>query len=317
MCRGWLVGASLAGFYGLSAWATQQWGQYAQVGSLLEDVNAYGSYLVLTLFIAWGEWLTEKGWWARAVAGLVILLTILMIPLAGSRIAMIAAMAGAGIAWITLAKSVKWGWLRGGVLAALGGGILLFSLAGGYGLIDRAFQAHPKLVSLGLARVAQAADARLVLDVWRDSRQGLAAAGIRMVEENPVFGLGPGTAYRELGLGDYLNPDDKRYTISGHENLHNYFVQVAAETGLLGLAGFLWIVLAALAGGFSRDLGKERLLARFFSIGVGAYLITAFTSHPLILSRQALLFWGCLGILVASSRVGKATIGAASNSKDL
>src|SRR5574337_381780 len=179
VCRGWLVGAGLTGFYGLSVWATWQWGQYAQVGSLLEDVNAYGSYLVLTLFVAGGEWLTEKGWWARAVAGLVVLLTVLMIPLAGSRIAMIAATAGAGIAWTTLARSVKGRWVRGGVLAALGGGILLFSLAGGYGLIDRAFQTHPRLASLGLTRVAQAMDAGVVLEAWQRQRQGFAEAGIR------------------------------------------------------------------------------------------------------------------------------------------
>lgn len=306
VCRGWLVGAGLTGFYGLSVWATWQWGQYAQIGSLLEDVNAYGSYLVLILFIAWGEWLSEKKWWARAMAGLVVLLTVLMIPLAGSRIAMIAATVGAGIAWTTLARSVKGRWVRRGVLATLGGGILLFSIAGGHGLIDRVIQAHPKLASLGLAHVAQAVDAQFTLDRWWGSRRGLVAAGTRMIEENPVFGLGPGTAYRELGRGDYYEPDG-RYVIDRHENLHNYFVQVAAETGLLGLAGFLWAVLAIVVQGFLRNSGNDRLLARFFSIGVGAYLITAFTSHPLILSRQALLFWGSLGILRACSQLGHAS----------
>src|SRR5574337_1088390 len=114
-----------------------------QVESLLEDVNVYGSYLVLTLFIAWGEWLSEQGWWARAVAGLTILFTVVMIPLTGSRITIIAATAGTGIAWTTLARSVKERWVRGGVLAVLGSGILLFSLASGYGRVDRTFQAHP------------------------------------------------------------------------------------------------------------------------------------------------------------------------------
>jgi O-antigen ligase len=135
-------------------------------------------------------------------------------------------------------------------------------------------------------------DAGLVLKVWRETRQEFAAAGIRMVEENPAFGLGPGTAYRELGRGHYYGPDDK-YVIDRHENLHNYFLQVAAETGLLGLAGFLWAVLAVVARAYSRDLGEERPLARLFAIGVTGYLITAFTSHPLILSKQAFLFlWG-------------------------
>lgn len=49
VCCGWLIGVLLTGAYGLSVWVAWQWGHYVQIESLLEDVNAYGSYLVLSL----------------------------------------------------------------------------------------------------------------------------------------------------------------------------------------------------------------------------------------------------------------------------
>lgn len=307
VCRGWLVGAFLTGIYGVSVWTPWKWSQlYAQTALLLEDVNSYGSYLVLTLFIAWGELLAERKPWARVLSGLTLLLTVWMIPLAGSRIAIIAATAGAGIAWTILAGSIRGCWIRASVLAAFVAGILLFTFVGGYALVEKTFDRRGVFYT-GMHKVVQAMDARLVLNIWQGDRQGLMAAGIRMVEESPALGLGPGTAYRELGRGRYYGPEDKGYVLDRYENLHNYFLQVAAETGLLGLAGFLWVVLAVVARGFFRDLGKERRLARLFSIGVGSYLITAFTSHPLILSKQAFLFWGGLGVLAACSQRGHAS----------
>jgi O-antigen ligase len=144
-------------------------------------------------------------------------------------------------------------------------------------------------------------DTEFVLNVWRGGRRPILVAGIRMAGEKPIFGQGPGTFYSKLG--DYFRPGDGGYR-PPHENAHNYFVQVAAETGMLGLAGFLWIVASGLVAGFSRAPEEERLRARLLAIGIVGYLITAFTGHPLLLSEQAFLFWGSLGILAACARLG-------------
>ena len=124
-----------------------------------------------------------------------------------------------------------------------------------------------------------------------------------MVGERPIFGQGPGTFYSKPG--DYYRPADGGYR-PPHENAHNYFVQVAAETGILGLAGFLWIVGSSLVAGFTRSPEGERRRARLLILGIGGYLITAFTGHPLVLSEQAFLFWGGLGILAACATLGQA-----------
>lgn len=300
MCRGWLFGGILTALYGLRMWTRHEGVMSPQVESVLDDVNSYGAYLVLTLFIAWREYLSEKELWARAMAGLTLLLMVWMIPLTGSRIAIIAATVGAGMAWMILARPGRERWIKGCVLAAIASAILLFPfVVGSRAVIKEAFQKHPRLFSAGLYRVAQAMDARSVLKAWWGFRQALSAAGLRMVIDKPAFGQGPGTFYSELG--QYYRPGDEGW-MPPYENAHNYFVQVAAETGVLGLAGFLWAVCAVMLPGFMGAPIEERRRIRLLTIGVGAYLFTALAQHPLVLSEQAFLFWGYLGILAACLR---------------
>jgi len=308
-CRGWLVGAVLTGAYGLWTWARYEGAWVKGFESVLDDTNSYGSYLVLTLFVAWAEWLTETVPWARALSVLTLVVTLWMLPLAGSRIAIIAATACAGIAWTILAKSAKARWIRGSVLAAFACLILLFPLLGGRKVIEKGVHNFPSLNTWGMQRLAQSIDAELMLDVWRGGRRPILAAGLRMVGDKPTFGQGPGTFVSKLR--NYYRPGDKG-SRPPYENAHNYFVQVAAETGLLGLAGFLWIVASSLIAGFARSSEAERRRARLLTLGIGGYLITAFSGHPLVLSEQAFLFWGSLGILGACTRLGQAAPNASS-----
>jgi O-antigen ligase len=64
-------------------------------------------------------------------------------------------------------------------------------------------------------------------------------AGLRMVGEAPLLGLGPGGVRRSYPR--YKHPDAIRPSTS---HLHNNLVQIAAERGLLGLATWLWIWVA-------------------------------------------------------------------------
>lgn len=301
VCRGWLVGGLLTGLYGF-LWAQPEDSSYnyPRIESVLDDINSYGAYLVLTLFMAWGEYLAEKVLWVRVMAVLTLLLTIWMLPLAGSRTALIGVATGVGIAWTTLARSRSARWIRGCVLVAVASAILVFPLLGGKKVIEEMLRNHPGPASWRVNRFAETMDARLVVKAWQEFHQALWAAGLRMVVDKPAFGHGPGTFYAELG--DYYRPGDKGWR-PPHENAHNYFIQIAAETGIFGLAGFLWCVGTVIVSGFTRALSGERLRTRLLTIGVGSYLLTALAQHPLVLSEQAFLFWGYLGILGACSRL--------------
>jgi O-antigen ligase len=146
-------------------------------------------------------------------------------------------------------------------------------------------------------------DARLVLKAWQEFHQALWAAGLRMVVDKPAFGQGPGTFYSKVG--HYYRPGDEGEK-PRHENAHNYFVQVAAETGIFGLAGFLWCVGIVMVPGFTRASIEKHSRTRLLAIGAGGYLFTALAQHPLVLSEQAFLFWGYLGILGACARLNRA-----------
>jgi O-antigen ligase len=84
-------------------------------------------------------------------------------------------------------------------------------------------------------------------------------AGIHMFFDHPLLGVGIGNygdAYPHYAIGIFVLP-------LGHA--HNYFINVAAEMGILGLLIYtLWlIVIAVLGSGIYRRLrSKERLLRR-------------------------------------------------------
>jgi O-antigen ligase len=71
------------------------------------------------------------------------------------------------------------------------------------------------------------------------------AAGAHMVRDAPLLGLGPGGVKQRYP--EYRDPAARR---PGTGHLHNNFVQIAAERGLLGLAAWLaiWITFFVRAG---------------------------------------------------------------------
>lgn len=66
-------------------------------------------------------------------------------------------------------------------------------------------------------------------------------AGLKMVSERPFFGLGPRMVKARYPI--YRNPTAPRFTVP---HLHNAFLDIAAERGLLSLAAYFWLIASAL-----------------------------------------------------------------------
>ena len=79
-------------------------------------------------------------------------------------------------------------------------------------------------------------------DVSNYDRLCMAEAGLEMISERPLFGLGPGLVEERYPL--YRHPTAPRVTVP---HLHNSFLQIAAEQGLLSLAAFLTLLGGSLA----------------------------------------------------------------------
>jgi O-antigen ligase len=80
-------------------------------------------------------------------------------------------------------------------------------------------------------------------------------AGLTMIRERPVFGIGPEQVERRYPI--YRAPAAPRYDIP---HLHNSLLQLAAERGLPALASYLGMTLAAIFAawrGFAGEGGRQ------------------------------------------------------------
>ncbi|HTQ78362.1 MAG TPA: O-antigen ligase family protein, partial [Thermoanaerobaculia bacterium] len=66
-------------------------------------------------------------------------------------------------------------------------------------------------------------------------------AGLHMIAERPLFGLGPDMVQRLYPL--YRHPTAPRYWVP---HLHNSFLHLTAERGIPALLSYLWMMLAAI-----------------------------------------------------------------------
>lgn len=118
----------------------------------------------------------------------------------------------------------------------------------------------------------------------------LRSAG-NMVSANPVFGVGIGQY--SLWARRYATPE-LQALFEPRENAHNNFVQVAGETGLVGLGSFLWV----LGVSFREAVRASRAdrLAHASVLGLIAFVITWLGGHPLLVPAVAYPFWIVLGL---------------------
>jgi len=115
-----------------------------------------------------------------------------------------------------------------------------------------------------LHRVISIADLR---DSSNYDRLCMLEAGLAMIRERPLFGLGPELVERRYPI--YRSPSAPRYDVP---HLHNNLLQIAAERGLPALGAYLALTVAAIAAawrGFAREGGSKGRRADLY---VGAML---------------------------------------------
>ncbi len=110
-------------------------------------------------------------------------------------------------------------------------------------------------------------------DFSAESRFGFWQIGLWAFEENPVFGIGPGQlATRENFIDKLARSGLKIDAKSGEiKHLHNFYLTVLAETGIIGLLLFLWIIYA-----IAKKLWQSDRLGKIFIWGYFAFLIGNF-----------------------------------------
>ncbi len=129
-----------------------------------------------------------------------------------------------------------------------------------------------------------------------NSRIAVWGGAVRMIENHPAFGTGPGTfafAYTEFqppGL-------DKHYTMA-----HNDYLHFISEVGLPLIAVIIWMIIALFRKGFKKLKNPSRLV-RGTTLGalagITAILVHSFGDFNLHIPANALLFTVLAAIVVS------------------
>lgn len=109
-------------------------------------------------------------------------------------------------------------------------------------------------------------------DVSNYDRLCMAWSGWQMLQQRPLLGIGPGEVKREYPF--YRHPTAPRRTVP---HLHNSYLQLAAERGLLGLAtfgGLITVPLLRAWQGWRRSRSEASTTADLY-LGVWAALVGA------------------------------------------
>jgi O-antigen ligase len=104
-------------------------------------------------------------------------------------------------------------------------------------------------------------------DISNYDRVCMLKAGLTMVRESPVFGIGPDVVRHRYAL--YRPPSAPRYNVP---HLHNSLLQLAAERGLPALASYLGLTLAAIALAWRRFRQEGGTLGTRADLWIGALL---------------------------------------------
>jgi O-antigen ligase len=252
----------------------------------LDDPNALASFLVLGIGLAIGvAWSGPRKWidsrWAMFIAALACGALFTTVSRAGWAALAIAAPVFAALAPDRVTESRHFRRIIRRTARALSvvgiAGAVLWTVA----FVTLPKRTTPELPETPWAAVLQTVDPRESLETILKHRLVLWQAGLAMASTNWMLGAGLGQYPRFLAT----YPES-----GGPENAHNYFLQVLAEGGVIGLAALSLLLLAiALAVWFPRrDRGERRTrFAIGLSAGLLAFVLTWLTGHPLLnLSNQ-------------------------------
>ncbi|MBU0664991.1 MAG: O-antigen ligase family protein [Proteobacteria bacterium] len=158
----------------------------------------------------------------------------------------------------------------------------------------------PKLIQSGKPSFRRLGTFLNIKDINKDRnlliRYELWGRSVAMVKDFPLTGVGVGNFYR-----NNVSYENRSLGKGYVENAHNYYLQLSSELGIPGI--FLFIsILASLylpkltpagrAGGLASEISVKPFL-----YGLGAYLVTMLTGHPLLLPSQQFLFWSMVAII--------------------
>jgi hypothetical protein len=132
---------------------------------------------------------------------------------------------------------------------------------------------------------------------WVVGRVYLWSAAVRMIQAHPLLGVGPDNFRHFYGAELGLETWDERV------QANNLYLEILADMGILGLAAFVAVVVAAAAsarrGVRTREIDTGTYLVLGATLSAAAFLVHGLADSFLAFTPTALLFWILLGVLQA------------------
>lgn len=135
-------------------------------------------------------------------------------------------------------------------------------------------------------------------------------AALRMFEEYPFFGTGPGTY--QFMYAPFQKSKDKTIISTNAGNLgnaHSEYIGPLCERGVFGLLFFLGIIVSVFISGIKayRQIADKdlKIILAVSMTGLFSYLIHGFLNNFLDTDNASILFWGLIVIIVKISMFSK------------
>lgn len=279
---------------------TPFWVRMGQINATFKDPNAFGAVLSMAAPFALGAAIEFRG--RRRVFFIACAVpAVLVFPFIGARSALLG-LAAAVLVLVVLSMSRLKSLKQGRAVWAAGGVLLVLAIAAGAGafgrvrLLERVAGNLKTLVSRG--GLVSLSPERYFL--WKEA--------LAMTRDYPLTGVGTGGYIVELpnyySVDKTPNPGGLE-RFRRNDSAENYFLQVGAEMGLIGLAVFM-AVFAAVAlravRGVRETRGKEGgFLVLGASAGMAAYFVNILF-HSYIGSFETIfMFWTLAAIIFGIS----------------
>jgi O-antigen ligase len=209
-------------------------GHFEYASGTMGNSNVLGAFLAMILALGLGELVAAGSTSARVLVVNVLLVAGLALVLSGSRSAWLGTALGAGIVVAATRRAAR---VRVAVaLGAIAGAVVVVALVGGL-ILGGGFALERQLVARGLTVFNPSEWGASRLHIWQDS--------LHLIATRPLTGYGPdnfGLVYPRFETGDWGLTN-----VGFHEQIdkaHAETLQLAATQGLLGLAAYLWLLVA-------------------------------------------------------------------------
>jgi len=272
-------------------------GAHSAVNPFYNDHTAYGALIAMFLPVVGGLSLIKRNSPSvRMAATILFFLFLVALALSYSRAAWLSTVAVIGV-YVLMRFKVQLKW----ILAGFALGICLF-FAYQTSIIMK-LQRNNTDVSQDIGKEIQSIS-NISSDASNRERLNRWSCAIRMWEDKPVFGYGPGTY--SFKYAPYQLPY-MRTIISTNQgnagNAHNEYLGPLAEQGLIGMLAMLGIATAVFFLAFRLVYNLKdpdmRILALSVFLGLVSYFIHGMMNNFLDTDKAAVPFWGFIAILVA------------------